>query len=71
MAHVHQLKRRKTSEETFTVDGNWLRDEARDAIRSYFIPFSGVYAAIVGKDVRVVNASERKHSKTPVQRKKR
>ena len=53
-------KRIKRTEQTFTVDGKFLRDEARDAIRSYFIPFAGIYAAVVGKDIRVVNARDSK-----------
>jgi hypothetical protein len=48
-------KREKASEKTFTVDGKFLRDEAWDAIRSYFMPFAGLYAAFVGKEVRVVD----------------
>ncbi len=49
-----QRKARKKTEETFTLDGKFLRDEALEAIRSYFMPFAGIYAAAVGKDVRVV-----------------
>ena len=58
MPTVNELgrKRIKRTEQTFTVDGKFLRDEARDAIRSYFMPFAGIYAAVVGKDVRVVTA---------------
>lgn len=57
MPTVHELqqKHRRKAEKTFTVDGKFLRDEAREAIRSYFMPFAGIYAAAVGKEVRVVN----------------
>ena len=60
MPTVNELgrKRIKRTEQTFTVDGKFLRDEARDAIRSYFMPFAGIYAAVVGKDVRVVTARD-------------
>jgi hypothetical protein len=54
--HEFQTKRRKAAEETFTLDGKFLRDEAREAFRGFFMPFSGVYAAAIGKDVRVVRA---------------
>lgn len=53
-----QQKHRKGAEKTFTLDGKFLRDEAREAIRSYFMPFSGIYAAAVGKEVRVVGINE-------------
>jgi hypothetical protein len=53
-------KNSKASERTFTVDGKFFRDEAREAIRSYFMPFVGIYAAAVGKEVRVVNGAESK-----------
>ena len=60
MPTVNELGRKhaKRTEQTFTVDAKFLRDEARDAIRSYFMPFAGIYAAVVGKDVRVVNARD-------------
>lgn len=50
-----QKKHRRAPEKTFTVDGKFFRDEAWDAIRSYFMPFAGLYAAFVGKEVRVVD----------------
>ena len=62
MPRANQLGRKhsKAPERTFTVDGKFLRDEARDAIRSYFMPFAGIYAAAVGKEVRVVNRADAK-----------
>jgi hypothetical protein len=62
MPHANELQRksRKEPEETFALDGKFLRDEAREAIRSYFMPFAGIYAAAVGKDVRVVGIKETK-----------
>lgn len=53
-------RKHKAHEETFTVDGKFLRDEAREAIRSYFMPFAGLYAAAVGKEVRVVGIKQGK-----------
>src|SRR3954468_10251023 len=29
-------------EKTFTLDGKFLRDEAREAVRSYLSPFAGI-----------------------------
>ncbi|HZC80494.1 MAG TPA: type II toxin-antitoxin system prevent-host-death family antitoxin [Nitrospiraceae bacterium] len=38
-------------QKTFTLDGRFLREEAREAIRSYFAPFAGIYAAATGKRI--------------------
>ena len=51
-------KPRAAVEQTFTLDGKVLRDEALEAMRSYFMPFAGLYAAFVGKDVRVVGKDD-------------
>jgi hypothetical protein len=72
MPSANELGRKhsKTSERTFTVDGKFFRDEAREALRSYFMPFAGLYAAAVGKEVRVVHGGDLKrpndHSKKSV-----
>ena len=66
-----EKERPKASEKTFTVDGKFLRDEALDAIRSYFMPFAGLYAAFVGKEVRVVERDAvigRNHERDPRRR---
>ena len=34
--------------ETFVVDRAWLKQEAREALKTFFAPFSGVYAAFKG-----------------------
>lgn len=38
-------------EPTFTLDVEFLRKEAREALKSYFMPFSGLYAAVTGREV--------------------
>ena len=52
--------RKKTvhREKTFTLDGKFLRDEAREAIRSYFSPLAGIYGAATGKKVVLVRDPE-------------
>ena len=35
--------------ETFVMDRAWLKREAREALKTYFAPFSGVYAAATGR----------------------
>lgn len=44
-------ERKPHSEPTFKLDGEFLKTEAKDALRSYFMPFSGIYAAVTGRDV--------------------
>ena len=39
---------RRARAETFVVDRAWLKQEAREALKTYFAPFSGVYAAFKG-----------------------
>ncbi|MFL6753541.1 MAG: hypothetical protein ACJ8FI_01565 [Sphingomicrobium sp.] len=41
-------------EKTFTLDGKFLRDEAREAVRSYLSPFAGIYAAATGQKIILV-----------------
>lgn len=51
-------------EKTFTLDGQFIKREAKDAIRSYFMPFSGIYAAATGKKVILVRERDgRLHDK--------
>ncbi len=38
-------------EPTFTFDGNFIKHEAKEALKSYFFPFSGLYAAVTGREV--------------------
>jgi len=38
-------------EETFRLDGAFIKHEAKEALKSYFFPFSGLYAAATGRDV--------------------
>lgn len=42
------------AEKTFTLDGQFLKREAKEAIRGYFMPLSGIYAAATGKKVILV-----------------
>lgn len=37
------------TDESFLLDGQYLRREARDAVRTFMAPFSGVYAAATGR----------------------
>jgi hypothetical protein len=39
---------------TFQLDGKFLKDEAREAVRSYFSPFVGIYAAATGRKIVLV-----------------
>ena len=43
---------------TFVVDGDYLRDQARDAVRTFLAPLSGVYSAATGS-----NSMDRHHKK--------
>jgi hypothetical protein len=59
-------KKKTFREKTFTLDGKFLRDEAREAIRSYFSPFAGIYGAATGKKIVLVRDSDgtiREHRK--------
>lgn len=49
MAKVKQHK--VQPEPTFTFDGEFIKREAREALKSYFFPFSGLYAAMTGREV--------------------
>lgn len=51
MATAHK---RTAKEKTFTLDGKFLRDEAREAVKSYLSPFAGIYAAATGRKVVLV-----------------
>ena len=53
-------------EKTFVIDGKFLRDEAKEAVRSYFSPFAGIYAAATGRKILIVRDEEghwRQHHK--------
>jgi hypothetical protein len=39
---------------TFKLDGAFIKREAKDALKGYFMPFSGIYAAATGKKVIIV-----------------
>ena len=39
---------RERRAETFVVDRAWFKQEAREALKTFFAPFSGVYAAFRG-----------------------
>ena len=45
-------------EKTFVMDGKFLRDEAKEAVRSYFSPFAGIYAAATGRKILIVRDKE-------------
>ena len=49
MAKVKQVKAQP--EPTFTFDGDFIKREAKEALKSYFFPFSGLYAAVTGREV--------------------
>ena len=49
MSNVKERKLRR--EPTFTLNGDFLKREAKDALKSYFLPLSGIYAALTGRDV--------------------
>jgi hypothetical protein len=49
MAKVKQDKAHP--EPTFTFDGDFIKREAKEALKSYFFPFSGLYAAVTGREV--------------------
>jgi hypothetical protein len=54
------VKERVSQDEpTFTVDGEFLKREAKDALKSYFMPLSGIYAAVTGRDVEIVHRDKR------------
>lgn len=43
--------RERQATETFTIDGAYLREQAREAIKLFFAPLSGVYHAITDPSV--------------------
>jgi hypothetical protein len=45
-------------EKTFTLDGKFLRDEAREAVRSYLSPFAGIYAAATGRKIVLIRETD-------------
>jgi hypothetical protein len=51
MRSVHEMQREKT----FKLDGQFIKREAKEALKSYFMPFSGVYAAATGKKIIIVH----------------
>lgn len=52
MSKAHRKAARK--EKTFKFDGEFIKFEAKDALQSFFMPFSGLYAAATGKKVVLV-----------------
>lgn len=44
-------ERGRSSEPTFKLDGEFLKREAKEALKSYFMPLSGIYAALTGRDI--------------------
>lgn len=51
MADVKESKTRPQPEPTFKLDGDFIKREAKEALKSYFFPFSGIYAAVTGREV--------------------
>lgn len=49
-----EVKTMRDLGETFTLDGAFIKREAKDALKSYFIPFSGIYAAATGRKVVII-----------------
>lgn len=47
------------SEPTFKFDGDFIVREAKEGLKSYFIPFSGIFAAVTGRDVVFVKRDAR------------
>ena len=39
------------SERTIVVDGEFLREQAREAVETFFAPLAGVYAAAKGERI--------------------
>ena len=58
MATAHKKPIHK--EKTFTLDGKFLRDEAREAVKSYFSPFAGIYGAATGRKLVLVRDEDRR-----------
>ena len=56
MATAHKKTAHK--EKTFTLDGKFLRDEAGEAVRSYFSPLAGIYAAATGRKIVLVRDTD-------------
>ena len=56
MATAH--KKTANREKTFTLDGKFLRDEAREAMKSYLSPFAGLYAAATGRRIVLVREKD-------------
>lgn len=50
------------NEKTFNFNVRFLRDEAREALRTYFLPFSGVYAAVTGREVVLLRRAKADNS---------
>jgi hypothetical protein len=46
-------------EPTFTFDGDFIKREAREALKSYFFPLSGLYAAVTGREVIFIKRDAR------------
>ena len=63
--------RMRYDEPTFTLDGAFIKREAKEALKSYFFPFSGLYAAITGKDVVFIRRDNRGRIMRTRQTKKR
>ena len=40
---------KRTRPDTFVVDRAYFKREAREALKTFFAPFSGVYAAATGR----------------------
>jgi len=57
---MSEVKERKAeTEPTFKFDGEFVKREAKDALKGYFLPFSGIYAALTGRDVVFVRRDKR------------
>lgn len=48
-------KKRAHTEKTFRFDWEFIKVEALDALKSFFMPFVGLYAAATGKKVVLVD----------------
>ena len=48
---------RRTDSGTFVIDGAYIRNQAREAVKTFVGPYTGVYEAVTGSERRYVQSA--------------
>lgn len=53
MAGIQERPREKPQEDQLVIDGDYLKEQASEAVATFFAPLLGVYGAATGMRVRL------------------